>query len=324
MNNIFRVLTGEEDMQDLNVAGSVAPASGINQKIGDMAEVLINNEPWTDMFAGTNVVNRWIDMAKTMQAMQKFPSLNNDKDFQNMISNFASVTSGWNQFIKGRAAMRLGWHVNTHGSPTVQASYGSAIVQGTLGISPRTLDEMYALQDEYSNRTLRENHVFPDADTETTQVASAMYKSMTRVVTLFQDEFDPDIAALNTDQLTRLHLQRMNEGLEMMASIKALYTPIERDRIWQKFEALAKEDRTRSTTGLIDTILKKIVVGDLSGDQVLPVISRIRAAGLTEPGSAEDQRISFIIEELFKSMQGREELSNFNNEQIQEIYSGKN
>lgn len=324
MNNIFEVLTGEKTDLELNFAGAVSPASGINQKLGDVVEVLLNNEPWTDMMASTNVVNRWLDVAETMQAMQKFPELNKDEDYQNMISNFATITSGWNQFIKARAAMRLGWHVSTHGNPTIQASFGSAVVEGTFGLHPRTMEEFYALQDEYAEGMRQENHLFKDADTETSEVAQAMYRSMTRIVTLFDDEFDPDIQELNTDQLTRLHLQRMREGLSMMASIKALYTPIERDRIWQKFEEKAKQDRTRGGKGLIDSIINKIVSGDLSGDEVQPVISRIMASGLVKPGTPEAEEIKFIVNELFKSMQGREELSNFNNERIQEQLNGDN
>jgi hypothetical protein len=321
INEAIELATGDAET-DLNISGSIAPASGITQSTG-FFDAVIGHKSILDSFAATNVINRYTDAARTIQAMYQHPDLTDDDQLVSMMSAFGSVTSGWNQWLRGRAARRLGVHVTNSGSPTVQATFMSSWSEGLLGIQARSMEDYYQLTDQYSNEITTTVNPFGDADRETTEAAKNLYRQMNRIVTLFQDEFDPNIAGLNAPQLERLHLQRMQAALSMQASILAIYDPIERDRIWNKFNDLAVQDRVHGRTSLIDNIIKKVWTGDLTGRNAQSTINRLRASGLYDPETPEGQLIEFNITNVLNSINAQNQISDDNLKTIEGIYNGK-
>ncbi|MCP3672821.1 MAG: hypothetical protein GY814_20845, partial [Gammaproteobacteria bacterium] len=236
VNQGIELASGEEST--LNIAGSVAPAGGLVDKAGDLVEVLLGNKSFVELTAATSAMGRIHDTFKTFNAINQFTALDNDRALLSNIENFASMTSGYSQALRARAAMRLGVHVSNAGSPTVQASYTSALAERLFGIQQSEGEEYHATRNEFSNEMKNTTGLF-DKYKYTSQQAAALYEQVRRVVTLFNDEFDPDIEAEDTDVLSKLHLQRMRAGMQMHGEILALYDGVERDRIWQKFTNIA-------------------------------------------------------------------------------------
>lgn len=309
----------DEDAVDLNLAEGIAPLGGLNAE--NFIEILLGNKSLLESFAVMNVANRWGDMAKTMYAMYQYPELRDDDAYFDMISNFASVTSGWNQVLRARAADRLGYHVTNSGSPSVQSAFSSAIAEGVLGISPRSMEEFYSMQDQFGSR-IKLKTKLPDLSPETDEVARALYNQLTRTVTLFDEEFDPDIEGLNTNQLQRMQLQRMQTALRMKASILALYDPVERDRIWQRFSELASQEKEAGAPGLIKKISKMILKGDRSGASAEAIINRMRGSGMYDPKSKEGQVIEWNIQQIMESLNKTERYSEENMQKILGDFDG--
>ena len=319
INAAIAGVTGEEE-QDFNIAGNVAPFSGINT--AGVMDVLMGHKPFVELMASTNVLNRYGDAARTIKAMWDYPELSDDKQITNMISSFASVTSGWNQYIRGRAAMRLGVHVTNKGSPTVQSTYTSAIMESTLGLNLRTVDEYYALMDQYSNE-FANTEVPWDSEKEISQIADALYAQTVRITTLFNDELDLSEMGDDAFKLEQMQLHRMQEQLKTMWSIMSVYDPIDRDRIWQRVQHKASTDRVQGRRGLIDNILKQIQSGDISGHKAEFAINRLRNSGLYNPNTQEGQAIEFNITTLMENMSMQREHSERMYEQLGDIVNGK-
>jgi hypothetical protein len=186
------------------------------------------------------------------------------------------------------------------------------------------MDDYYQLSDQYSNEITTTVNPFGDADRETSEVAKNLYRQMNRIVTLYQDEFDPNIAGLDAPTLEKLHLQRMQSALSMQASILSLYDPIERDRIWQKFQQMGVEDRTAGRDSLIDSILNKVWTGDLTGNDAQATIRRLRASGLHDPSTPKGQETEFNITQILDSIGMQNQLSDENLKTIEGIYNGSN
>lgn len=307
---------------NLNVSGSIAPAGGLVDKGMDIMDFLLGNKHVLELAAAKNTGGRVWDMAKTMKSIYDYDELSNDQAIGKMIVNFATITSGFNQILRAQAAIRLGHHVSNSGSPTVQASFASAIAEGALGLQQRSVEEFYDLQDEFSNEMKDTTNPF-DADRHTTQVAKGLYKQLQRVVTLFELEFDPSIENLDTDQLQKLHLQRMQSAMKMQGQILALYDPIERDKIWQKFSETAIQDRTRGADSLINKIVKKIYSGEMSGHDAEYAISRLRSQGLYDPTSEQGINLEQMVKQLQENLYMEHSLSDQNLKLIQEIDNGK-
>lgn len=299
MNSLVNSVNSGDDVH-LNFAEQIAPLGGLNAE--GLVELVLANKPIHESFAAMNVFNRYKDMAETAVAMQTIKPLADDTDYLDMISNFATVTSGWNQIVRSQAALRLGYHVSNTGSATVQANFASAISEGLLGIPQRSMEEFYDLQNEYGSRIqLKRELSFPGIFGDTDDVARSLYNEMNRVVTLFQDDFDPDIESLNTTALHQLHMQRMRTALQMKSQILALYDPVERDRIWQRFSELASEEREAGADGLVKKLTKMILKGDVtSGAEGL--ISRIRASGLYDPESPKGKQIEWNLNRVWESL----------------------
>jgi hypothetical protein len=295
VNNIF----AGEDVQ-LNFAETIAPLGGLNAE--GVMDMILANKPIHESFAAMNVFNRYADMAQTAQALYEIRGLQTDEDYLDQISNFATVTSGWNNALRSQAALRLGYHVTNSGSATVQANFKSALAEGLLGIPPRSMEEFYDLQDEYGSRIrLQKEGPLGALTDETDEVARSMYNEMNRILTLFEEEFDPDIESLNTTALHQLHMQRMREAMKAKSRIMELYDPVERDRIWQRFSDLASQEREAGADGLIKKLTKMILKGDKTHG-VEGLISRIRTSGLYNPDTPKGKQIEWNLTQVWESL----------------------
>lgn len=295
---VNNVIEGPE--VQLNFAETIAPLGGLNAE--GVMEMILANKPIYESFAAMNVFNRYKDMAQTAVAMYEIRGLNSEEDFIDQISNFGTVTSGWNNALRSQAAIRLGYHVTNSGSATVQSSFKSALLEGTLGIPQRSMEEFYDLQDEYGSRIkLQKEGPFELLTNETDEVARSMYNEMNRILVLFDDEFDPDIESLNTTELHQLHMQRMREAMKAKSRIMELYNPVERDRIWQRFSDLASQEREAGADGLIKKLTKMILKGDKTSG-VEGLLSRIRASGLYDPESPKGKQIEWNLTQVWESL----------------------
>ena len=325
-------LVSEGD-SNLNVSGSIAPAGGIVDKAGDVLDVLMGHKPLLEIAAATNTFGRVGQMFTTMNSIRAYDELNDDVSIGKYITNFATITSGMNQALRAAAAMRLGVHVSNSGSPTTQASFASAIAEGAFGLQDRSVESFYELQDEFSNEM--QNTTSPlaklpiygmmDEDKYTTEVAASLYGELQRIVTLFETEYDPEIENLNTTELSKLHLQRMQQAMKMQGQILALHDPVERDKIWMKFSEIAQQDRTRGADNLIDKIVKKVYSGEMSGSSAEYAINRLRASGLYDPKSEQGRQLEAQTRALQENLYMQNKLSDQNMKLIQEIEAnGKN
>ena len=316
INEMLALATGEE--QDFNIAGNIAPFSGVNAE--NLLEVMAGHKGLIEVMASWNVLNRYGDMARTMKAMMDYPELTGDEQLTAMISNFASVTSGWNQAARARAALRLGVHVSNQGSPTVQSTYTSAMLEGLFGLQLRTVDEYYALADEYSNEYASTDLPW-DSDKEISQIADNLYKSIMRITTLYVDEIDfEDMPGDQAHKLRQMQISRMQQTLNTHMSVLSIYEPIERDRIWQRLMTKATMDRTGGRRNLITNILKLIDNGDLYGHKAEVAINKLRNSGLYDPRSPEGRQWEHNMQLLLENMEAVKHFSDQNLKDIEKIY----
>jgi hypothetical protein len=319
INAAIAAATGEEE-QDFNIAGNIAPFSGINTD--GVLDVIMGHKPLIEMMASTNVINRYTDAAKTIKAMYDYPELVGDEQLTKMISAFGTVTSGWNQYIRARAASRLGVHVSNKGSPTVEASFMSTMLEGGLGLQKRTVDEYYAMMDQYSNE-FASTDVPWDSEKEIAQAADAIHEQVVRITTLFNDDLDfSDLDGDDGFKFQQMQLQRMQEELKIHMSVLAIYDPIEQDRIWQRIQEKAMQDRTQGRRGLIDNILNMIRAGDLPGHKAEFAINRLRAGGLYNKDSQEGQMVEHNIKIIMENLTMQRQFSEENEKQLRELIDG--
>ena len=282
----------------------------------------MGHKPLIELMAATNVVNRYTDAAKTLKAMHDYPELVGDDQLTSMISAFGTVTSGWNQYIRSRAASRLGVHVSNKGSPTVEATFMSTLMEGGLGLQLRTVDEYYALMDQYSNE-FASTDVPWDSEKEIAQVADAIHGQIVRISTLFNDELDfSELDGDNAVKYQQMQLHRMQEALKTHMSVMSLYDPIEQDRIWQRINDKAARDRVQGRRNLIDNILNMIRTGDIPGHKAEFAISRLRASGLYDPQTDHGEVIEYNIRMIMENMSMQRQFSEDNEKQLKEMIDG--
>ena len=319
INATIAAATGEDE-QDFNIAGNVAPFSGINHE--GVLDVLMGHKPLLELMAATNIYNRYTDAAKTIKAMYDYPELTGDEQLTSMISAFGTVTSGWNQYIRARAASRLGVHVSNKGSPTVEATMMSTLLEGGFGLQLRTVDEYYALMDQYSNE-FKSTDTPWDSEKEIAQVAEAIHGEVLRITTMFSDELDlSELDGTTAFKMQQMQLHRMQETLKTQMQIMAIYDPIEQDRIWQRVQERAIRDRTQGRRNLLDNMLKLIDSGDLPPEKAEFAIHRLRASGLYNPETQEGQVIEHNIRLLMENMTMRKALSEENEKELREMIDG--
>jgi len=290
INFALSEMTGEDT--NLYVAKHVAPASTWQQMYGDYIGVIFNNKGMLDMMAASKVMNRYYDAAKLIHDMRSIPSLKDDQDLLTYISVWGTTTSGYNNFLKGRAAMRLGYHVSNSG-PTVQATYNHAIAEMLVGITPRELDEYYLLKDQWGSGTKKEKTILQDSERELSEVSEALYKNIMKTLLLHNDEFAPALeeGEEGTDKyLFQLHRKKIQDILKARTQILALFEPLERDIIWNKLVQKARSQREQGKDNLIDTLVKSLQMGGLADpDAVKTAMVRIKNSRLIDENSPKGQ-----------------------------------
>lgn len=302
-----------DDHQTLNFAETIAPLGGLNAE--NFVDVAMGNKTLPETFAAWNVVTRYRDISKLLVAWHQYPELNDDKGFLDYMSAFGTMTSGWSNALKADAALRLGYHVSSSGSPTVQSSFHSAILQGTLGIAPRSMEEYYALQREHTDRIQTKGNL---VDERTDEIARNLLNQLTRTTTFYDNELDIDLENLggeNDYALHQLHQERMTKAHQMFTNILRIYDPIERDRIWERFYELASEERTAGADGLIKKLTNMMLKGDVSSGAE-ELIYRMRASKLYDPNSQKGQVIEWQLNEIWKSLTAMQRFSDDNMKRI--------
>jgi len=314
INNVIGLFS--DDWNDISIANDVAPLTGINTKLVDVYDAFMGNKPWLEVMAATNVYTRFRDAATTMNMMYNNPELITDQDFLDYMSVGATVFSGYSTYLKGKVGARLGMVVSSHGSPLVQTSYLNAVAQGLFGFNQRNTLDYYALKDQYGSGMHTENTVFSDAERETTEVASHLYNTMTKILVMHNDEF-PETMSEESPLLVQLAQERTNKALQVEAYIYSVYDPIEQDVIWQKFSAQVKKNRSEGSAGLIENLIKMVFRGDLASANPKATLRRLQASGLYDPNTPDGKNTERSISELFRYLNSTENLSIINEQQKQ-------
>lgn len=321
INASIAAATGEEE-QDFNIAGNIAPFSGINTD--GILDTLLGNKSMVDMMASMNVVNRYTDMARTMKAMWDYPELTGDRQLLAMLENFSSVFSGANQALRARAAHRLGIHVSNKGSPTVQATYNSMLMEGALGLQLRDVDNLYDLMKEFG-ADMKDTSTPLDRDKELQQQADNLYNQTLRIVTIFGEEmeFKDELGTSDQAKLEQMQIDRMNKQLSTIWSVNSLWDPIDRDRIWELVTRKALTDRTQGRKNIIDGILSLVARGDIPAHDANYVINRVRNAQLWTAGTPEAEVWEDNIKTILENLTLKREFSIQNSKDLENILNGR-
>lgn len=137
---------------DLAISSSLAPMQGV----GGLAAFLpalkesifdIGPEPLSHLFLGATFSSyEKLSNALSMIKDISFGSnLSTGKALAADISEFATILSGYNNFVKARAAMAAGYTVSSNGNKMVQASGKELVAKALLGIGTKNEEDAFRI-----------------------------------------------------------------------------------------------------------------------------------------------------------------------------------
>ena len=145
MNGMIQSVTGEDS--NLSFASNLSAGQGWNESLLSYMEDIASGDVSTLEFmtgASATVASRFGTAFRTLKYAVAAPEELNEDMARDVAKEFASIFSGYRQYLSGDAMLRLGYWVNSNrGLLPIKASTTDGVIKGLLGVNDYEYDSMY-------------------------------------------------------------------------------------------------------------------------------------------------------------------------------------
>jgi hypothetical protein len=240
-NKMIQEITGDDT--DIKVTSSIAPGSGILDSTGSIVSNLINmNLPEVFFGASGSVASRINNSFRNVSYILDRPDLNNEETLRASLKELGSITSGYNNYLKAQAALRLGHAVNSVGDPILQQTATESIMQ-TFGFQSGELDAFYQ-----TSKALYGGWSGKDRDDSLKEIAKEYYARQNRAIAYLLDNAP--------ETLDDTFYRRLDEAVQTEAVILAMLPEQDAERVIQHFRNIINTNLGEGKDELVDRIVR--------------------------------------------------------------------
>ncbi len=329
INESLHTILGD-DGKELAIAEATSPLSGVYEDtLYSWGKALFTSQDKTliEMAASMNVVNKYVEVARVIQDITNVPELAGDEDrMKIMIEQFGTVFSGYSQYVKARAAMRLGQHVTASGNLTLSATFKTALAEGLFGINQRDISKYYQLKKEFGPKGQRTGRfaanaeaLIGDDDRLASEIADGLFRTLNKVVTLHTEEWDSSLDGMDVAVGTKLRQQRLTNLIRSRMTILEVQNTYQQFKILNLLEKKIASHSDRGKDDLMNNIIKGLFGGTI-GHELDYGLNRLTQSGLIDESTATGQSQLRSVQTLIDSLTQRRELRN---EQVERLRNAR-
>lgn len=261
-----------DDDTEVSISRSMSPMSGIFEAniLKATSDLVTGGKSPLEYVPGISAGNRVLDAFKFAASLTNDPQIETKEKILKVLQTSMGAFSGYNNFVKTRVALTLGYKVSRLGDPTVSATYAEAMLQ-LFGIQSLEEQDYYDLmQEAYTGPGKKESKGYA-------KIAGEYYDNLTRKVTFIKS------SATTLDELYR---QRVQEQINQESIILSMFEPMEREAIIAEFRILMKRRIEDGSDKIVRLIVEAAIAGEY-GSEWDTVLTKLKNSALIDTPEEE-------------------------------------
>jgi hypothetical protein len=275
-NKIVEGMLGEDT--DIVLSKDVAPISGLHDTVTNLVTNLMTQSP-EGIIAGAagasgTAASRWYKAADSVANIMVASGLDTPEKLERSLHAMNTIWGGYSNYMKFAAIRNLGYAVDSHGKPVMEATFAEGIAR-LFGLSTQSeIDYYNMLQTQFGRFSPQDDSGKAEA---LRADAQKYYDRLTAAVTLYTTEVP--------EGLDELHEKRLIEAIKTESTILNAYDPADRDYVLVQFRRILSENLGTKKDKLVSGIVKAAFSGQYGSDTEY-VINKLLNSGLI----GEDER----------------------------------
>jgi len=198
---------------EFDVAGSLAPAGGFFELVGNnVASVIEGDKSTLELFMGASgsAINKVSDTVSSINMLWADPNKDILETSLGTASKFINMSSGVSNFTKMMMAMNLKAHIDSTGDPIAEATFSELVAKGVFGFQPESVQEYYKILNKGGGKAPQ-----AEVDKEATRVINYVKNDLLKRVYPMTFDWGKDTVHERQDKMQSVLLRKFDEVIEL-------------------------------------------------------------------------------------------------------------